>query len=613
MASTSTTDSLHISNANKSCSSIPKSRFMKTVCLSDWWLLKAENDSQGGGLSVSGFTSREGRAMRVFSSAPILKSHDIFTLETTDGIFVLIKGFINKARTLENGFPSDVFNHFVFGFPPYWKKYAEKCLGGHSYLESERGNESQHEIDAERNNCKTKSSPVILPTKCDDVIASFEDNNSVFSTAPVNFERTFSGIYANGDHMTVVKSVNCSVMKESSTSLFGGHGINSPDGGILSACHLTNENRSIKGRATPVSRSKMQRKLEKNQISNSMSGGYRTRSKSALSARENEKIESVNFETRDRNILHCGGIGFKEPMQMSQTPNEAKDLRLAETKGSMDQAIDKTMSQDWHSDADNEKEHANANEKSVSEDNTSVFPIAPVNLETADHMTADRSVSCSTKKASTASLFGEHAIISPDGGIPSSWHLTDEDTGIKGKETPESCSKLRRKHRKNRISNPTSAGYRTRSRSSLSACEKVRVESVNFEPRDRNNLHCGGIGFEAETKASMDQRIGKRTRSQDWHGAADNEKKHAVTNEISISEKDDMSKMKTKRKLAYPTVASETAFSLGKRVVDLFRSCLSPKMVEALVCAGDWLRAEDFSFCKDQQMMTLNYMKKLKK
>ncbi|KAL3614231.1 hypothetical protein CASFOL_042305 [Castilleja foliolosa] len=47
------------------------------------------------------------------------------------------------------------------------------------------------------------------------------------------------------------------------------------------------------------------------------------------------------------------------------------------------------------------------------------------------------------------------------------------------------------------------------------------------------------------------------------------------------------------------TVASESAFSLGKRVVDPFKSLLSPKMVEALVCTNDWLRADEFSFYKD--------------
>ncbi|MCI26300.1 zinc finger BED domain-containing protein ricesleeper 1-like, partial [Trifolium medium] len=38
------------------------------------------------------------------------------------------------------------------------------------------------------------------------------------------------------------------------------------------------------------------------------------------------------------------------------------------------------------------------------------------------------------------------------------------------------------------------------------------------------------------------------------------------------------------------TVASESAFSTGGRIFDSFRSCLNPKMAEALFCAQDWLR-----------------------
>lgn len=45
--------------------------------------------------------------------------------------------------------------------------------------------------------------------------------------------------------------------------------------------------------------------------------------------------------------------------------------------------------------------------------------------------------------------------------------------------------------------------------------------------------------------------------------------------------------------LAIPvsSVASESAFSTRGRVLDPFRSSLSPAMVEALVCAQDWLRS----------------------
>ncbi|CAH9080019.1 unnamed protein product [Cuscuta epithymum] len=44
------------------------------------------------------------------------------------------------------------------------------------------------------------------------------------------------------------------------------------------------------------------------------------------------------------------------------------------------------------------------------------------------------------------------------------------------------------------------------------------------------------------------------------------------------------------------TVASENAFSSGERTVNYFKSSLSPRMVEALVCSNDWIKADDFNF-----------------
>ncbi|XP_010654310.1 uncharacterized protein LOC100854566 isoform X4 [Vitis vinifera] len=135
------------------------SYFQQTVCLQDWWLIKSKKGFEGKRLAVAGLSSKEAcvvdllnwiisktqtctshaaeslvrqRAVRVFSSAPIIKRYDVFTLETADGITVIIKGFINKLRTNENGFPSEVFNHFLFGFPPHWEEYAEKCFEGGS-------------------------------------------------------------------------------------------------------------------------------------------------------------------------------------------------------------------------------------------------------------------------------------------------------------------------------------------------------------------------------------------------------------------------------------------------------------------------------------------------
>ncbi|KAL2922879.1 putative AC transposase [Bienertia sinuspersici] len=41
------------------------------------------------------------------------------------------------------------------------------------------------------------------------------------------------------------------------------------------------------------------------------------------------------------------------------------------------------------------------------------------------------------------------------------------------------------------------------------------------------------------------------------------------------------------------TTASESTFSVGSRHIDPFRSCLTLKIVQALICTKDWLRAKN--------------------
>jgi len=59
--------------------------------------------------------------------------------------------------------------------------------------------------------------------------------------------------------------------------------------------------------------------------------------------------------------------------------------------------------------------------------------------------------------------------------------------------------------------------------------------------------------------------------------------------------------------LAIPvsTVASESAFSAGGRVLDPHRINLTPKIVEVLVCTQDWLKGSPFSNLFDDDLEEL--------
>lgn len=95
------------------------SSFQKTVLLHDWWLIKAEQEFQGKKIAVAGLTSPEKKPVRVFHSAAITKRYDVFTLQTADGVNVLLQGYINRTLTVENGFSSQVKVYVATGLSAF--------------------------------------------------------------------------------------------------------------------------------------------------------------------------------------------------------------------------------------------------------------------------------------------------------------------------------------------------------------------------------------------------------------------------------------------------------------------------------------------------------------
>lgn len=174
---------------------------VKSVLLDDWWLVKA----QGKGLAVEGFALRERVAVRTFSSAAILKRHTATILETIDGIIVTVCGLLDISRTSQNGFPPEVYNRYLFGFPFDWDEHAVGLLGQGSPGKSASARNSPSQ-KFNMSSEDVKSNPV--PFSIDDV------------PAIVTRDFIMSCVGDSGD-CSPLKSFVCDILRTSRDNAFG--------------------------------------------------------------------------------------------------------------------------------------------------------------------------------------------------------------------------------------------------------------------------------------------------------------------------------------------------------------------------------------------------------
>ena len=57
-------------------------------------------------------------------------------------------------------------------------------------------------------------------------------------------------------------------------------------------------------------------------------------------------------------------------------------------------------------------------------------------------------------------------------------------------------------------------------------------------------------------------------------------------------------------------MASESSFSIGGRVLDVFRSSLTPKLVQALICCQDWIHKSSFMINVEENLDELENLEK---